>query len=591
MRLMTAEKGEETPMEKYIRFKNNIDLWYAEMTEYGLTPEEQKTLKPYFLKSHGVPPSQEQLMMMLMDENICHFTLAEANAARKIVGKKQMSKIPELRDKILEQAASPCLGHYIWQHGVGPQMGYSFSVIHALAYSFIGFQTLYIATNWNPIYWNTACLIVNSGSLEGYEDEDEVDDKKEKTTDYGKVAKALGDIISRGIQVSLVDINKSNYSFEPDVENNQILFGMKALHGVGGPVIDQIIAGRPYHSFIDFLTRCPLNKTAMISLIKAGAFDNLEKTWAQELKCEPRHLIMTYYLWKVCEPKSKLTLQNFNGLMQRGLIPDSMRKQKCVFAINKYLKANAKRGKYYLLNDVLDYYNQYFTMDDVYVIEGHPCINQMTWDKIYQREMDSARDWLKEHQAEVLEEYNTLLFQEQWDKYAQGSLSAWEMEALCFYYHEHELENINVYKYGITNFFNLSAEPEVDYYFKRNGKDIPIYKTFKIIGTVISKNDARSSVTLLTTTGVVSVKFTKEYFAMFGRQLSEKQEDGTKKVVEKGWFNRGTKLMITGFRRDDQFVAKTYSKTATHQLYKIEVINDGQDMELVHERYNTNDDE
>jgi DNA polymerase-3 subunit alpha len=45
-------------------------------------------------------------------------------------------------------------------------MGYSFSIIHALAYSFIGYQTAYIATEWDPIFWNTACLIVNSGSLE-----------------------------------------------------------------------------------------------------------------------------------------------------------------------------------------------------------------------------------------------------------------------------------------------------------------------------------------------------------------------------------------------------------------------------------------
>ena len=87
MRLMTAEKGEETPMEKYVRYKNNINLWYQEMKEYGLTPEEQETIKPYFLKSHGVPPSQEQLMSMLMDPNICNFSLKDANAARKIVGK------------------------------------------------------------------------------------------------------------------------------------------------------------------------------------------------------------------------------------------------------------------------------------------------------------------------------------------------------------------------------------------------------------------------------------------------------------------------------------------------------------------------
>ena len=244
MRLMTSEKGQETPMEKYIRYKNDITLWYDEMDRFGLTEEEQKWLEPYFKQSYGVPPSQEQLMRIVMDEHLCHFTLAEANAARKIVGKKQMSKIPELKKKVLEQAPRRKLGEYIWNYGLGPQMGYSFSIIHALAYSFIGFQTMYIATNWNPIYWNTACLIVNSGSLEEdewlYEEDDEgnVFEKKEKTTDYAKIAKALGDIIARGIQVSLVDINKSASSFKPDTENNQILFGMKALSGINTDTIN-----------------------------------------------------------------------------------------------------------------------------------------------------------------------------------------------------------------------------------------------------------------------------------------------------------------------------------------------------------------
>ena len=110
---------------------------------------------------------------------------------------------------------------------------------------------MYIATNWNPIYWNTACLIVNSGSLEEEDNFDEDDEgnvveKKERTTDYGKIAKAIGDIISRGIRVSLVDINKSNFSFQPDPDNNEILFGMKALSNVGGPIIEQILANRPY---------------------------------------------------------------------------------------------------------------------------------------------------------------------------------------------------------------------------------------------------------------------------------------------------------------------------------------------------------
>ena len=599
MRLMTSEKGEETPMEKYVRFKNHIDLWYKEMEEYGLTKEEQSTLKPYFLKSHGVPPSQEQLMMMLMDENICGFTLAEANAARKVVGKKQMAKIPELRNKVLEQAKSPCLGNYVWTCGIGPQMGYSFSIIHALAYSFIGFQTMYIATRWNPIYWNTACLIVNSGSLEE-EDEDEVETEenseeeessKEKTTDYAKIAKALNDILSRDIKISLIDINKSNYSFEPDPENNQILFGMKALSGVGGPIIEHILANRPYHNIADFMNRCPLNKSAMISLIKAGAFDSLEKEWAEELNVEPRYLIMTYYLSKNCEAKKKLTLQNFNGLIQNDLIPDTLSFQKRTYNFNKYLKTK-KVGKYYVFDDIcMEFYSNYFDVNELNVVNGYTCIVQTTWDKMYQCVMDEAREWLKNHHDEVLKTYNEMLFKEAWEKYALGNLASWEMESLCFYYHDHELKDVNIHKYGISDFNKLPTEPEVDYFYKRNGKDIPIYKISKIIGTVISKNDNKSSIDLLTPTGVVTVKFTKEYYAMFGRQISEKQEDGTKKVKEKGWFKRGTKLMVVGYRRDDMFVAKTYKNTSAHQLYKIVDVYEDGTIDITHNRYGDNGNE
>ena len=598
MRLMTAKKGQESPMDKYIRYKNNINLWYQEMDNYGLTKQEQEYLKPYFESSYGVPPSQEQLMRMLMDKHLCHFSLKDANAARKVVGKKQMNKIPALRQQVLDQAASPCLGNYIWTCGVGPQMGYSFSIIHALAYSFIGFQTMYIATRWNPIYWNTACLIVNSGSLEEEsdfeEDEDtgEVAKKKEKTTDYGKIAKALGDIIGKGIKVSLVDINKSSYSFEPDADNNVILFGMKALSNVGGPIIDQIIANRPYIGIADFMARCPLNKSAMFSLIKAGAFDKVEEKWAKELGVEPRQLVMTYYISKVCEAKKRITLQNFNGLIQHDLIPEELDLQKRVFNFTKYLKANKKVGKYFVFDNICEeFYSKYFDMDLLEVINGLTCIEQTKWEKIYKSTMDKARDWIKENQNEILEKFNTILFKEMWDKYAGKSISAYEMESLCFYYHEHELKDVKMNKYGIVDFNDLSPEPAIDYFFKRNGRDLPIYKISKIIGTVIGKNDTRSSITLLTTTGVVNVKFTKEYFAMYNRQLSEKQPDGTKKVVEKGWFTRGVKLLVAGYRRDDTFVAKTYKNNGFHQIYKIVNVTDNGELELVHDRQGMSDDE
>ena len=590
MRLMTAEKGAETPMEKYIRFKNNINLWYTEMSYAGLNDKEQKTLEPYFKSSYGVPPSQEQLMMMLMHKNICGFTLAEANSARKIVGKKQMSKIPELHQKILETAASPQLGKYVWENGVGPQMGYSFSIIHALAYSFIGFQTAYIATNWNPIYWDTACLVVNSGSLED-EDDNEYDEdgqpikKKEQSTDYAKIAKALGEIIDDNIKISLIDINKSDYGFKPDVENNQILFGMKALSNVGAAVVDQIKQNRPYKSFKDFLNRCPLNKTAMINLIKGGAFDNLEMDWAKEEHKDVRQLIMAYYLSLTSEPKKKLTLQNFNSLINQNLVPEALDLEKRIFYFNKYLKEHKYKNYFYIPDEYgINFFTKNFNVDKINIQNNIPFIDQKEWDKIYQSYMDNARFWLKEHQQEILSELNLKLFKSEWEKYAQGTLSAWEMSSLCFYYHEHELKNIDTVKYGITDFNILSPNSEIDYFFRRNGKQIPIYKINRIAGTVIGKNDTRHIVTLLTTTGVVSVKFTRDYYAMYNRQISEVDEKGVKKVKEKGWFTRGTKLLITGYRRDDTFICKRYKNTSGHTLYKINNII-GRNIELTSTRY------
>lgn len=86
---MTSEKGAETPMEKYVRFKNNISLWYQEMDREGLTKEEQRILEPHFLRSYGVPPSQEQMMTMLQDENICGFTLEERMLQEKLLVKSK----------------------------------------------------------------------------------------------------------------------------------------------------------------------------------------------------------------------------------------------------------------------------------------------------------------------------------------------------------------------------------------------------------------------------------------------------------------------------------------------------------------------
>lgn len=559
MRLM-AEQGHESPMDRYTRMKANPDLWKQEAREYQLREDEILVMNKYYERHYGTPPYQEDLMTVLMDPQTCGFTLAESNAARKLVAKKQMDKIPEFKKKIMERTKTPQMAKYLWDTLVAPQLGYGFSELHSLAYSFVGVQTLELATKYPSVYWNTACLAVNSGSAD--------EAVEGKSSDYGKTAKAIGEIMKRGIKVSLLDINKSDFGFKPDVENNQILFGMKGANSVGDEIVHEIVSNRPYVSLEDFCSRVKVNKQAMISLIKGGAFDTLEGG---------RFEAMKKYIWEVCDKKKRLTLQNFNGLIEANLIPKEIDFQRRVFNFNKYLKSVCKRESAYKLDEVAyNFYSNNFELDDLEVLEGCPSLDVKLWEKSYKKTMDGARVWLKDNHDTTLEIYNNLLFQREWDKYCKGTISAWEMQSLCFYYHEHELAHVDNHKYGISNFGDLPLEPEVDYYFSKGEKKIPIYKLSKIVGTCIDKNNTKGIVSVLTTDGVISVRFRGEYYAKFNKRMSEKQADGTKKIVENSWFNRGSMIMLTGIRKGDSFQPKKYSRTVTHQLYKIdEVTEDG----------------
>ena len=218
-------------------------------------------------------------------------------------------------------------------------------------------------------------------------------------------------------------------------------------------------------------------------------------------------------------------------------------------------------------------------------------MNMKEWDKVYQNFMNIFRDWMAAYQNEILQALNESIFKEEWKKYASGTLSAWEMEVLCFYYHEHELAHINKEKYGISDFDALLEEPVVEKEFTKGNKTIKMFKLSKICGTCIAKNKTKSSVSLLTTSGVVEVKFRKEYFALFDKRISQRQPDGTKKIIEKSWFDRGNMIMIQGVRMGDTFVPKKYASSGGHQLYKIDQILENGDVILRNERVQGDNDE
>ena len=572
MRLM-SEKDKESQQDRYARIqKAGLGVFDAEMRQAGLDDRMIELMHKHCDQYWGCCAIQEQMMMLLMD--VAGFTLGEANNARKIVGKKQMSKIPELRDQVYNKFDRVQSANYFWENAIAPQLGYAFSLNHSLPYSFVGMQSIYFVVNFNPIYWNTACLIVNSGAT---------DEEAGGQTDYGKIAKAIGDITNAGIKVSLANINKSSFGFAPDVENNQILFGLKGMLNVGDDVVAAIIANRPYASPKDFLQRVKPSKQAMISLIKGGAFDDMED----------RKFVMAWYLWETCDKKSRITLQNMGGLIKHGLLPEKTEEQvmaRRVYEFNRYLKAITKADPYA--------YKDMYSLDPraiefLYEIDCEHLtttdnishfIRGKDWDNVYQKYMDIFRKWIASDKETILNALNKEIFMEDWNKYAKGNPSSWEMEVLCFYYHEHELAHINKDKYGFVDFHKLPEDPVIEKTFTKGGKDIHIFHLNRICGTCIAKNKTKSTVTLLTTSGVVNVKFRKEYFAMFDKQISERGADGVKHILEKSWFNRGNMIVVTGIRSGDDFISKKYASTGGHQLYFIDEINENGDLILRSDR-------
>lgn len=103
MRLQ-SETGEQ-PIDRYVRFRNDINQWYLEMADAGLTQHEINILEKYLSKSNGVSGSQEVLMQILMDPEICGFTLGESNSARKAISKKIAAKIIQLKKDFYEKGS------------------------------------------------------------------------------------------------------------------------------------------------------------------------------------------------------------------------------------------------------------------------------------------------------------------------------------------------------------------------------------------------------------------------------------------------------------------------------------------------------
>lgn len=603
MRLMAAEGATEQPLERLARFKKDISLWYKEMTDYGLTQEEQLLLRKHLDGSYGICDSQEKFMMLVQEPQIGGFNLLWSDRLRRSIAKKSPKDFEQLEKEFFENQKkknlSEKLCHYVWYVLIYMNRGYGFNSAHTLGYSLVGLQEMNLAYKYPIIYWNTANLIVDSGGLDN------------SGTNYGKIAKAIGDIQKANVKVSLVDVNKSDYNFKPDVKEQQIIFGMNAIAGVGNSLVKAIIENRPYASLQDFLTKIEQYKgqskdnkfgnTAIIALIKAGAFDDLEN--------KPREEIMKEYLLSICNTVKNLQMDNIEELKELGMLSEEDLKttyrqykfkqyvcQKKFFSGKQTGKGEST--KYYIMERkfaepwFLDYYALEMTegKDYEYNEKGYIIVKRGSLDRVYNKLILEFKNRVL-LAPESLKKVNEKRFKDLWDKVASGTISKWEMDSLSFYYHKHELADIDFDKYEIHSFEDMSPTPIVAEHRTFRGKDCPRFALTRICGTVLDKDKAKHIVTVLTPTGVVQVKFYKGQFNFYDKQISEVDEDGKKTVLERSWFTRGNKVLITGYRREEQFVPKKY-KDSVYQ-HSLQLITDikGKDLVLQTDRIGEESDE
>lgn len=596
MRLMAQDDATEAPMDTYRRYKDNIQLWYDEMEQWGLNRHEQEIMKKHLGPLYGVADTQESIMEMSMDSEISGFDVVLANKLRKSVAKKKKDLIAAVHDKFYKKGSelgtSEALLNYVWGQQIKRQLGYSFSKNHCMPYTAICLQCMNIVEKCGPIYWNCACLIVNSGST----DEDDVENNG--GVNYGRIAKAMGNMMQHGIKIALPDINRAHFGFYPDASHGEIVYGLKPIQGLGSKIAKAITDYAPYTSSRQFYERMQEFKeeadenkfgdTAMISLIKAGCFDALDN--------KPREEIMADFIRSISSPITSLKMSNIEDLKRLNLLTeDQIKYEYRLYRFRNYIFQKQffceQRGKspttafYYVERQYAEpYFKENFAelmqegKDYEYADNGLIIVKKGSFDRVYDKLTKNFKEIVLSSE-EFLNKVNEERFKLKWEEKAQGGISKWEFDSMCFYYHPHVLSVIDTKKCDIANFEELPIQPEIVANFYFRGQLRGRFGLSKICGTVLDKNKNKHTVDILTTTGVVTLKFYKGQFSFYDRQISQINPDGTKTVIEKSWFTRGTNLMVTGYRRDQQFVPRIYKDSA--YVHSVQIIKDIQNGEPV----------
>ncbi|MBR5751034.1 MAG: DNA polymerase III subunit alpha [Clostridia bacterium] len=242
---------------------------------------ETPQLEPILNVTYGCMVYQEQVMQIVRD--LAGYSMGRSDLVRRAMSKKKhdvMAKEKEyfIHGKLNDDGTVDVPGAV--KRGVSEQAAeaifdemtafasYAFNKSHAACYAVVAVQTAYLKCHY-PTEFMAAMLNSIAGNAT-------------------KVAYYIQFCRKNGISIAPPDVNKSQERFS--VDSGAIRFGLNAVKNVGHNAIEAVISerreGGPYrtlHDFIDRLSGSQVNKKAVESLIKAGAFDTLSGNRAQKL--------------------------------------------------------------------------------------------------------------------------------------------------------------------------------------------------------------------------------------------------------------------------------------------------------------------
>lgn len=226
-------------------------------------------LEPILKVTYGCMIYQEQVMQVF--QSLAGYSLGKADMVRRAMSKKKMKELEKERVNFIHGNAELGIDGAV-KRGVPEDVAaslfdeimdfanYAFNKAHAVCYAVVSFRTAYLKCHYPREYM--AALLTS------------VLDSSDKISEYIQAAREMG------ISVLPPDVNESFDGFS--VSGRDIRFGLAAVKGVGRSFMKQLVSEREtgglFSSFQDFCERMydrELNRRALESLIKAGAFDSM----------------------------------------------------------------------------------------------------------------------------------------------------------------------------------------------------------------------------------------------------------------------------------------------------------------------------